>query len=544
MLAPFKHGERTMSRRPRSPRLRRTAAALAAGLLALVGAQAQPAHAAGAPQRVYGQVAFANSGAAAAQADFLAGLALLHDFEYRLAAESFRRAQQADPSFALAFWGEAMTYNHPLWAQQDLPAARAALARLGASPAERAAKARTPRERAYLAAVETLYGEGAKFDRDDRYAEAMRDLHDSAPDDIDATCFYALALMGTAHAGRDTRRYMQAAALLEEVFHAHPRHPGAAHYLIHAVDDPLHAPLGLAAARAYAGIAPDAPHAQHMTSHIFLAMGLWDDTVKANEAAIRVVDELRRAAGRPPSACGHFQAFMIYGQLQLRRFDDARQVLAGCVTALHDHPVLAEGADLLDSDASTAGSWAAFRARFLIDGGPRDEPAVQAAFDVSAVPVAAFDVDWVDAFLALRDASSAAPAAKVERARRSARACLAAMDAAAIPPRHPMRTALAIELAQLDGLEALRAGHAAEALATLARAGADEQAMPYEFGPPAVRKPSLELLGEVQLEAGHPAEAARAFQAALELAPGRVQSLDGLRRARLALASGDGAGAR
>jgi hypothetical protein len=152
-------------------------------------------------------------------------------------------------------------------------------------------KAKTPREKAYLAAGEALFGEGEKNDRDRRYALAMEQLHAKYPDDVDATCFYALALLGTSNAGRDVPTYMRAAALMEEVFERNPQHPGAAHYLIHSVDDSVHAPLGLRAAYAYAKIAPDSPHAQHMTSHIFLALGMWDETVAANERTIQLIND-------------------------------------------------------------------------------------------------------------------------------------------------------------------------------------------------------------------------------------------------------------
>src|SRR5262249_13806462 len=150
-----------------------------------------------------GEVAFANSGSPAAQEPFLRGLALLHNFEYESAAEQFQHAESLDPGFAMAFWGEAMTYNHPVWMQQDAAAARAALGRLAPTPEARRAKAKTTRERDYLDAVETLYGEGAKEARDFRYADAMAALHQKYPDDVDATALYALALLGTAHAGRD-----------------------------------------------------------------------------------------------------------------------------------------------------------------------------------------------------------------------------------------------------------------------------------------------------------------------------------------------------
>lgn len=505
--------------------------------LALALAMASPlcrAHGgeASAPPSQVGVVSFANSGAKAAQRDFLTGLAQLHNFEYWAAAEAFQRAQKADPNFAMAYWGEAMTYNHPLWAQQDRIAARAALLRLGETPAARRAKARTEREKAYLDALEALYGEGDKLDRDRRYADAMRQLHERFPNDIDATCFYALSLMGTSHEGRHLPSYMKAAALMTEAFHAYPQHPGAAHYLIHAVDDPLHAPLGLAAARAYSKIAPAAAHAQHMTSHIFIAMGMWDEVVLANETAKRIADQARAARGRSPSGCGHGPAWLEYGYLQQGRLAEAKRVLAACADEAQRRPNLSEGADLLDVDGSSAASFAAMRARYLIDTGDGAGEVAAMTADLSAVPVAEFERDHVDAFMALRRPPSEAAEGLVERAERSATRVRAAIDAAGLPAKHPSRQALQIHLDQLHGLQALRRGDIEAALAILRKAAADETALPYEFGPPTIRKPGNELLGEVLLELGRAKEAAAAFDAALELAPGRVQSVQGRRRAQ------------
>src|SRR5687767_7012441 len=155
-----------------------------------------------------GQVSFKNSGAAAAQQDFLTGLAQLHNFEYGSAAEFFRKAQHADPGFAMAYWGEAMTHNHAVWMEQDAAAARAVLQRLAPTPEARLAKAKTEREKDYLRAVETLYGDGEKKARDFAYAEAMVDVHRKYADDVDAAAFAALALLGTAHDGRDFAIYM------------------------------------------------------------------------------------------------------------------------------------------------------------------------------------------------------------------------------------------------------------------------------------------------------------------------------------------------
>ena len=169
------------------------------------------------PVSEVGTVSFPNSGAPEAQEPFQRGIALLHNFEYRSAIEAFQ----------------------------------------------------------------ILYGKGDKRERDRAYAKAMAELHENYPGDVEVTVFYALSLLGTAHEGRDFATYMRSAALLEEVYPDNPWHPGVLHYLIHCYDDPIHAPLGLRAARTYAKVAPAAAHAQHMTSHIFVAMGMWNDVVKA-----------------------------------------------------------------------------------------------------------------------------------------------------------------------------------------------------------------------------------------------------------------------
>jgi len=276
-----------------------------------------------------GVVSFANSGSEAAQAAFLHGLALLHSFEYDFAARDFREAERIDPGFAMAYWGEAMTFNHPVWNEQDRPAALAALEKLGPSPEARLAKAPTQREKDYLRALEILYGEGPKSARDERYAEEMASLRQKYPADIEAAAFYGLALLGTGEGVRNERTYMQAAAILMPLFYSHPQHPGIAHYLIHACDDPTHAALALPAARAYSKIAPDAAHAQHMTSHIFLALGMWKDVIHANEAAMRVVNEQQAAQGKPPGHCGHYNYWLEYGYLETGQIDKARRLLDG-----------------------------------------------------------------------------------------------------------------------------------------------------------------------------------------------------------------------
>ena len=163
-----------------------------------------------------GTIEFPNSGAPNAKPSFLRGVLYLHSFEYDSAARAFREAQRLDPAFALAYWGEAMTYTHPVWFQQDLPAARAVLARFGRDRAARLQRIADTRERRWFETVEVLYGDGGKERRDTLFADAMRLLAKDYPADREAQAFYSLALLGTAHGGRHVPTYMRAAAIVEE----------------------------------------------------------------------------------------------------------------------------------------------------------------------------------------------------------------------------------------------------------------------------------------------------------------------------------------
>lgn len=488
-------------------------------------------------QDTVGSVTFVNSGAPAAQPAFLRGLALLHNFEYNDAAESFRAAEAADPQFAMAYWGEAMTYNHPIWMQQDRDAALAALKKLGATPEERARKAPSPRERDYLQALEILYGEGSKAERDFKYADAMAALHAKYPYDVDATAFYALSLLGTAHEGRDVRTYMRAAALLEEVFPTNRNHPGVLHYLIHSYDDPIHAPLGVRAARLYGAVAPDAGHALHMTSHIFVALGDWDEVIEANRRAIAVVNAHRAASGKPPSKCGHYPDWLQYAYLQEGKSAEAKQVLSECRAAalpekMPDTPA--------EAQLMTVDSWASMRAFAVIDGGELDTPSYDLTGD-----------DYVSPRFTLLYADALAAAAKKDlktlrdraRALHDVAPSMNAWLAKQQETGAAMRARPSIIQQQIDGLLLLREGKRDAGLDVLRRAAEAESAAPMEFGPPFVEKPSWELLGDELLAAGRAADAEAAYKMALDRAPGRSSSLRGLMKAQLAAGHKDGAAA-
>jgi tetratricopeptide (TPR) repeat protein len=486
-------------------------------------------------QSAVGEVHFANSGLAAAQPAFLRGLAQLHNFEYEDAARAFVEAEKADPGFAMAYWGEAMTYNHPIWMEQDRDAALRVLGKLGADGASRRAKAPTEREKAYLDALEVLYGEGSKNERDVRYARAMRALAAKYPDDPDAAAFSALAILGTAHEGRDVPTYMRAAAILEELTCRYPNHPGAAHYLIHSYDDPAHAVLGLRAARAYSKIAPDAAHAQHMTSHIFVAMGMWDDVVAANETAVAVVNRGREKNGLPPVSCGHYPYWLEYGYLQQGKLADARRVLEGCRAQVGPADHSGHGGKP-DPDKSPASSLVQMWARYLVDTNDWAGDVARWQLPVADFPARRVTYEWASGFGAVRRGDLTGARAALTRLSVARRELDAESAKKEIPDRS-WSTRAAILEGQLGAMIDARAGRRDPALARLREAAAAEAAMPFEFGPPFIDKPTHELLGELLLEAGHPEEARTAFETALARAPERTASLEGLEKA--ARAAGD-----
>ncbi|MGH9443705.1 MAG: hypothetical protein ACRD16_15690 [Thermoanaerobaculia bacterium] len=468
----------------------------------------------------YGHVEFANSGAPAAQSDFLDGLALLHDFEYPAAAAAFQRAEAADPGFAMAYWGEAMTFNHPVWKQQNLTAARAALAKLAPTAAERRARAGSEREKEYLDAVEILYGEGSKEDRDRLYEAAMANLHRHYPGDVDAAAFYGLSILGTAHAGRDVATYMRAAGVLEEAWENHRDHPGLVHYLIHCYDDPAHAPLGLRAARVYAKIAPDAGHAQHMTSHIFLALGMWPETVQANIAAIADVDRQRAEAGKKPIGCGHYPSWLEYAYLQMGDAGKARTALDLCRTTLGAAGMEPHPGHSMDPDESLVSSYANMRLRYLLDTGEWTGDVAGWPQPEGATPGARLDFAFARAFGAVSAGSDAAAQKAVEDLDSVGRE-IEEIEAKSGDPDPSYRVRPGILAREARALLAERRGDLAGAEKALRQAVALEESLPIDFGPPTIDKPSRELLGEFLLRHGSKPEALGEFEKALARTPGR-----------------------
>ena len=484
-------------------------------------ASAQPGHAHGTgASEVLGELSFPNSGNAAAQEPFLRGVKLLHNFQYPQAIEAFQAAQKADPDFALAYWGEAMSYSHALWAEQDLESARKALAKFGATPEARAARTKSARENMWLSTVETLFGSGTKSERDVAYADRMEQFFRAYPDDVEARAFTALATLGRSHGTRDTANYMKAAAMLEEVFPTHMQHPGVVHYLVHAYDDPVHAPLGLRAARLYDKIAPASAHAQHMTSHIFLAMGMWPETEQANVRAGAVVNAMLAARKEPPTACGHGHIWRVYAKLQQGK-DVASDVKACRVEAeaklkgTKDLPVVG-------APENSTSSWMDMVVRAGIETGQwsdwPDLPPGKMTF-------AQFTEDY-GRVLASRKSPAAAQAALASL--KADRDLLVGNFKKEFPDDDTYLPWIERAVAQGEAVAVLAQGQTDEGLQLLRKAAEAEAALPPPFGPPALQKPSYELLGDELLALGRKEEAAAAYRQALAAAPGRRLSVAGL----------------
>jgi tetratricopeptide (TPR) repeat protein len=284
---------------------------------------AQDEHHHPAPERL-GTVSFPTSCKAETQQEFNRAVALLHSFAYVPAEEAFHRVAEDDPQCAIAYWGMAMSRFHQLW-EPPLPAAGIAIAQKEIAQAG-VLQETSERERGFIDAARLVFQDASTAEYHTRalnYEAAMRSLAAANPKDVEAQVFYALALLSNASPlDREHRRQKQAADLLEPLWREFPDHPGIPHYLIHAYDSQELAARGLAAARKYARIAPAAPHALHMPSHIFTRLGMWDESIASNLAA-------KDAAHHQGDTGEEFHAmdYLVYAYLQSGRDEQAVQLI-------------------------------------------------------------------------------------------------------------------------------------------------------------------------------------------------------------------------
>lgn len=277
-----------------------------------------------------GTVNFSTSCSPRVATTFNEGVALLDSFQYDLSQKAFAEVARKDPQCAMAYWGEAMSLYHELWMGPN-----AETLKQGYTAIKKAEElgANTERERAYIQAVGVYYQDDPEIDNEARavaYSDAMAELYRRFPRDNNAAAFYALSLIAvrSPNKAENLSRRMKAIAILDELYQKEPDNPGVTHYLIHATDTPELAHLGLNAARGYAKIAPDAPHALHMPSHIFTELGMWQESIQSNIASAAAAEKITKLQVNNESEDQlHALSFLEYAYLQTGRDADVRRII-------------------------------------------------------------------------------------------------------------------------------------------------------------------------------------------------------------------------
>ncbi len=469
----------------------------------------QEQHQHAAPQKL-GEVSFPVSCAPAVQKPFNHAVALLHSFAYSAAEQDFLEIASADPKCAMAHWGVAMSFYHQLW---EPPISPEDLLR-GQSEIQKAKSLSSvsPREQAFIDALVLFYKDAPRVPHATRalaYEKGMADLALHNPDDCESQIFYALALLSTAPStDRSRANQKQAADILEPLFKQYPQHPGVAHYLIHAYDNPELASRGLPAARAYAKIAPSAPHALHMPSHIFTLLGLWQDSIDSNSAA--------HAAAREQNDTGedlHSMDYLMYAYLQAGRYSEAEHLLRE-LNAMPDLSV----AQFKIGYAATA-----MPVRYAVERGKWDEAAAIPPKPGSAPQVLAITY-WCHAVGLARSGKPDAAAPELEKLNQSLQQ---------VREKHDDYWAAQVEIqiAEAKGWIAHATGHQRESVTLLRAAAEKEESLVKHPITPGATVPAREQLGELLLKQNQPTEALREFQTALANTPGRRGALAGAARA-------------
>jgi len=498
---------------------------LAVSLLALASAASDPPHNHDHALQL-GHVSFATSCSAEANALFQRGLAWLHSFEYEQAAQVFTLVATADPSCAIAHWGVAASYYHPLWASPSVAELKNGSAALTNA---KTTGAKSQRERDYVAALDAFYQESDKLDHKTRalaYSVALERLHLRYPEDRDAAVFYALSLVaaGTMDKDPEFTKEKAAAAILNRVLAQEPNHPGVAHYLIHAFDYPSLAELALPAARRYADIAPASPHAQHMPSHIFVRLGLWDEAIKSNLASEASARRLAKAQGLSDSSSERLHAmdYLAYGYLQTGQDSQAQRVLSELKAIKRADPPI----------FSVAYAATAIPARLVLERRMwKEAAALELSENIrNLAPLDQFK--WAQAHIHFARAVGAARSGKVDQARQELSKLTALEEAITVPEgTYDWRTQISIERQIAQAWLAHAEARTDEALRVMrAAANLDDKIEKHPVTPGAIL-PAREQLGELLIELHNPKEALSEYEASLKRAPRRLAGLYGAARA-------------
>jgi predicted Zn-dependent protease len=474
-----------------------------------------------APPEQLGNVNFPTSCTAEVQPVIEKGVALLHSFQYTESEKTFAAAATREPKCAIAYWGKAMALFHQLW---DFPDEKTL--NEGRKDIQKAQKLHlnNPREQGLINSAAAFYQKKSRMthaERTQAYSSALEKFHAQSPDDVEFSAFYALSLVSLADEDVDTTANLQKAiSILDPLLQQHPDHPGVAHYLIHAADRPEFAAQGLEAARRYAAIAPDSAHALHMPSHIFVRLGLWQDSITSNIAATASAAH----AAEMHMAEFHYQThaidFLSYSYLQSGQEAKARELIEHS-----DHVVGATDEDKADHRAYLAARTALELHRWK---------------EAAALPVPAIRKNWHDTTLWARAIGEArnGDVAGAESDIKELTQLVADREERSKKRGYTVSTEKATDLREAEAWLAFAKGKSDEALQEL-RAGADRQ---DKDGGESVGIPAREMLADMLMELKRPAEALAEYKTVLKNSPNRFDGLLGA--ARSAQATGDTGGAQ
>ena len=467
-----------------------------------------------------GAVEFPTSSSGLAQKHFIRGVAALHSFWYTEALSAFEQSTIADPDFAMGYWGQAMAHNHPLWEDQDKKSATEVLSKITEL------SKLTQREQAYIHAIRLLYGDDEKHIRDKAYSKAMENIYRNYPDDLEAACFYSLSKLGVArNRVNKLRLQVEAGAIALEVFQKNPDHPCAAHYAIHAFDHPDLALLALPSAKRYAKIAPASHHAQHMSAHIFVQLGMWPDAVMSNKKGWSTSVDWVEQKNLPRSKRDyHSLQWLHYAYLQQGLLKEAIAVFdiqqKDMNEGIQSQSNLRAGKyyyRMLAARVIETEQWE------LADQFPLPDGWKPKSFSLAGY-------NFARGF-------AAAMRGKIEEAKNYLRE-IQTMRKNGFRENYfkrieylqvwELEIQAAIKLIEKDYKASIKLSKQAVLL---------EEKLPAPSGPPRILKPSYELLGEVYLKAGKPIQAHETFLISLLRHPNRIRSLVGA--ARAADAKGD-----
>jgi hypothetical protein len=488
------------------------------------------------PGQRLGQVHFPVS-CAGAQKDFDRAVAMLHSFWFPPAEAAFRGIAAKDPQCGMAWWGVAMVaLGNPL---AGTPSPQSLKAGWAAVEKAQAAGAKTERERDYIAAIAQFYRDAGKIPHRERalaYEQAMERLAAKYRDDSEAGVFYALSLNITFDpADKSYKNQLKAAGILEKVFEAQPEHPGVAHYIIHSYDFPPIAGKGVNAARRYAKIAPDAPHALHMPSHIFTRVGSWKDSIESNRASAAVAMKEYAAApsGNPLANAYHAYDYMAYGHLQLAQ-DKAAKAVAEKILEIRKIEFAGAGAPIAAPYAI-----AAIPVRYALE---REQWAEAAKLEVPVVELPWQDFPQTSAIVAFGRGLGAARSKDVATAEAALAQLKIQRDALKSMKQNYWENQVAIQIAVVEAWIKFAGGKSDEALAAMRTAVEAEEKTEKHPVTPGPILPARELLGDMLLQAGNAKEALAAYERSMQVEPNRFRGLAGA--ARAAEAAGDKAKAK